>query len=227
MKMCFFNRKNARHLETEVSGIKLCNPVGVLLTPDTSATCCKKARTGFLTLPLPKDDVLAWITQLNQRRGDHALLAVNLSHDIPRHFSLTYDFADLLIIDPDPSGGIGSPDVSDILSLLDNLLSLRLCYERFTPVYVRFPQGISPEEMEPLLHYCQMSSVDGVVAPGLRMVRQVAEATLGRLPIMGSTQDIQEAGEMLQAGASLVEINARSLPVMKFIKSLEKNKLAK
>ena len=224
--MCFFNGKNARHLETEVSGLRFYNPVGVLMPSDASAACCRKARTGFLTLPLPKDNVLAWISQLNQRRGDHAFLAVNLSHDIPRQFSLAYDFADLLIIDPDPEGGISSPDVPDILALLDNLLSLRLCYERSTPVYIRLPQGLSQEEMEPLLHYCQMSSLDGVVAPGLRMVRLVADATLGRLPIMGSTQDVQEAGEMLQAGASLVEINARPLAVIKFIKSLEHNKLA-
>lgn len=225
--MCFFNRKNARHLETEVSGLKLSNPVGMLMPADCVAAFCRRARTGFLTLPLPKNDVLAWISQLNQRKGDHARLAVNLSHDIPRHFSLTYDFADLLIIDPDPAGGIGSPDVSDILALMDNILSLRLCYERFTPVYIRLPQGIGPEELEPLLHYCQMSSVDGVVAPGLRMVRQVAAATLGRLPVMGSTASVQEAADMLQEGASLVEINAGPLPVLKFLKSLEKNKIAK
>ena len=224
--MCFFKRKNARLLATEAAGLRWSNPVGLYLPADTPPAFCKKARTGFLTLPLPKADVLAWIGQLSQRRGEHTLLAVNLSHDIPRHFSLTYDFADLLIIDPDPSGGIGSPDVSDILSLMDNLLSLRLCYERFTPVFIRLPQGIGQEEIQPLLHYCQMSSVDGVVAPGLRMVKQVAEATLGRLPIMGSTTSAQEAGEMLRAGASLVELNTRPLAALKFIKELENNKIS-
>lgn len=225
--MSLFKRKSAHSLVTEVSGLRFNNPVGMLVPAETPAAFCRKAKTGFLTLPLPKEGVLPWIGQLSRRKGDSALLAVNLSYDIPRHFALTYDFADLLIIDPDPSGGIGSPDVSDILSLMDNLLNLRLCYERFTPVYIRLPQGISMEELEPILHYCQMSGVDGVVAPSLRMVSQIAGTTLGRLPVMGSTAEIQEAGEMLGKGASLVELSSRGLPVLTFLKSLENNNLSK
>ena len=225
-KMSLFRRKSAHNLATEVSGLRLNNPVGMLLPAETPAAFCRKAKTGFLTLQLPQTNILSWIAQLSRRKAESTRLAVNLSTGIPRHFALTYDFADLLIIDPDPSGGIGSPDVSDILSLMDSLLNLRLCYERFTPVYIRLPQGISTEELEPILHYCQMSGVDGVVAPGLRMVSQIVGSTKGRLPVMGSTAEILEAREMLRAGASLVELSSRGLPVLKFLKSLENNNLS-
>ena len=94
-------------------------------------------------------------------------------------------------------------------------------------MYLRLPQGISAEELNPILHYCQMSSVDGVVAPGLRMVSQIAGCTKGRLPVMGSTAEILEAQEMLRAGASLVELSSRGLPVLKLLKSLENNNISK
>ena len=42
-----------------------------------------------------------------------------MKSDIVRTFSLVYDFADLIIIDPDSDNGIDSPDLSDTVALMD------------------------------------------------------------------------------------------------------------
>ena len=222
--MCFWKRKPARTLETKISGLTFRNPVGLLVSTP-GALPPKAVKAGFITLTPPLEEVLPWITSLQENRPpEGSVLLVNISTDIPRTFALAYDFADLLVIDPDPSGGISSPDVSDITALLDQLLSLRLCYEKFTPIYLRMPKGITQDELESLLSYCQLSGIDGVIAPSLRILRQVRQQSLQRIPVAGATEDIQTAREMLQEGAVFAELaNARPIPILKLIKSLDKN----
>ena len=139
--MWFFKRKKAHKQELEVSGLHFSHSVGIRLADNAfpSASCVR--HLGFITLSPHHEDVLAWISRLQGViQSDQTPILVNLSEDIRRSFALAYDFADILVIDPDPAGGIGSPDVSDITSLLDDLLSLRLCYEKITPIYLRVPK---------------------------------------------------------------------------------------
>ena len=218
---CFRNKK-AHKLELEVSGLRFSHPVGIRY-PETGTPASCARSLGFVTLTPPQEDILSWITRLQGVQAADTRIFVNLSADVRRTFALTYDFADILVIDPDPSGGISSPDVSDITSLLDDLLSLRLCYEKLTPVYLRIPKGVTQDELEPLLNYCQLSGVDGIIAPSVRIVRDVVSKSLGRMPVAGTADDVEVAREMLSSGASLVEITcARPLPVLKLLKKLEK-----
>ena len=199
-------------LEKEVSGLLFRNPVGLFRKGDSvRIRPLAGLGVGFLTLTPDQDHIMEWIQRLaQQRHGQDILLAVNLNKNIERSFSLAYDFADILIVDTNSNGGIDSPDVPDIPVLLDELLNLRLCYEQLTPIYLR-------------LSYCQLSGINGVVATGSGTVRQVLEITQNRLPVMGCASTPEEAAQMLQDGASLIEMDVRPPVALKLLKTLEKD----
>ena len=126
-----------------------------------------------------------------------------------RQFSLLYDFADYYVIDINRESGLSSlDDFSDWTDLLDELLSLRLYYERYKPILLRISPGHTEEDMMRILDFCLQSGFDGVVAPGISKVRFCAGYTKGRLPIIGSgaVSTTEEALGLLQAGATLVEV---------------------
>ena len=221
--MPLFGKKNKRRsLSREVSLLIFRHPAGFRVSSENPVFPTKKRfAPGFLTLTPPENHVLEWSTTLAPYR-EKCILAINLSKDIVRQFSLVYDFADLIIIDPDADDGIASPDLSDITSLLDELISLRLCYEQFTPIYLRLAEGLTPEEIRALLSACRLSGIDGVVVPGVRKIRFCAEETQQRYPIIGSgAQTPEEALEQLQAGALLVETQLRPIPFVRLVKLLE------
>ena len=213
-----------RGLEKEVSGLRFSNPVGLFRKGDSARIrALTGLGVGFLTLTPDSDHIMEWIQRLaQQRHGQDMLLAVNLSKDIERSFSLSYDFADILIVDTNSNGGIDSPDIPDIPVLLDELLNLRLCYERSTPVFLRLPMGLTPEEMHSILSYCLLSGINGIAANGTSTVHQVLEYTQRRIPVMGCATSQEEASAMLQDGASLIEMDVRPPVALKLLKTLEK-----
>ncbi len=218
----FFRKKPRASLSREVSLLHFRLPAGLRAGSENPVFPPKKRFTpGFLTLTPPENRVLDWSTSLSAYR-EKCVLAINLSRDIVRQFSLVYDFADFLIVDPDADDGIASPDLSDTTALLDELISLRLCYEKYTPIFLRLAEGLTPEEIRALLSACRLSGIDGVVAPGIRKVRFCAEETQGRYPIIGSgAQSPEEALEQFSAGASLVETQLRPIPFVRLVKLLE------
>ena len=127
----------------EVAGLIFQNPVGMPYTIKKRrfSLFCRAPKAGFLTLTPPKEQVLAWIRGLEGEKFGESLIAVNISRDIVRNFSLVYDFPAFIILDPDSDNGIGATDISDTQVLLDEIVSLRLCYERFTPIFLRLSHG--------------------------------------------------------------------------------------
>jgi Dihydroorotate dehydrogenase len=126
-----------------------------------------------------------------------------------RQYSLLYDFTDYFVIDINRESGLTSlDDLSDWTPLLDEVLNLRLCYEKYRPILLRIAPGHTEEQMARILDFCLMSGFDGVVAPGIAKVRFCAEYTKNRLPIIGSgaITTAEEAIALLQAGASLIEV---------------------
>ena len=211
-------------LEKEVSSLSFGNPVGLYRQGENlRIRALTGLGLGFLTLNPDSGNILQWIQQLvRQRRNQDSLLAVNLRKNIERSFSLVYDFADFIIIDTNSNGGIDSPDLPDIPQLLDELLNLRLCYEQLTPIFLRLPVGLIPEEMQSVLSYCLLSGINGIVAAGTGTVHQVLEFTQRRLPVIGTTASPEEAAAMLKDGASLVEMDVRPPVALKLLKTLEK-----
>lgn len=207
----FGNKRKKNQLKLEVSGLEFANPLG-----STSWS----ANASFIVTTPPKDNVIDWISSIKSKYPGQ-IVALDISEDIQRNFSLSYDFAGFLIINPDHAGGINAMDISDIVNMLDSLLSLRLCYEKYTPVYLRISKAVTPEELKTLISYCRLSGIDGIVAQGLHNVQYIKELSQGRMPVIGATSDAQEAITMLSEGASLVELSASSIVLKKTLKTLE------
>lgn len=194
------------------------NPVGFFPAEKNMFTA-KGHGAGFIVTTPPKDNVISWVSSLKQKYSGEVVM-VDLKEDISRNFSLSYDFADIITVDPDGNEGIESPDIADTVTLLDSLLNLRLCYEKYTPVFFRISSGVTPDECEKLLSFCLLSGIDGIVVPGVAKLSLVMQLSSGRIPVIGSAQTEEEALEMLDKGASLIELRARPLTLKKLIKSL-------
>ncbi len=221
--MHFFGRRNKNLLDVELIGLKFANPVGIYLPADTPLKSNRRYwKAAFYTLEPPKDDVLNWITNL-QKIKQNTLLAVNLNQDFIRSFSLVYDFADLIIIDPDNKNGISSPDIADTAQLLDELMNLRLCYEYYRPVFLRLSQGDSPEDIHPLVSCARLAGLDGFVVPSAAKLRLVQEECQSRIPLIAESDTPEDALACWQAGAQLIETRMRPRAIYKLLKTLEKN----
>lgn len=219
--MCIFRKKSAHRVEPELWGLHFRHPLGVRLVCDEkSIPPARRTAASFVTLPFPQTLMGQWTRRLQEYR-EKSILAINLRSDIIHAFSLVYDFADLLIIDPDSDEGIGSADLSDIVQLLDELTSLRLCYERFTPILLRLSHGFTPDEIHPLLDHCRLLGIDGMVASSVAQILEIREDSQGRFPLIGAAESAEQAQEMLLSGASLLESQMGPLQFAKLLKNLE------
>lgn len=216
-----FSKKD-HNLQVEVAGLAFPNPVGVpfVIQKRRFSWWHRAPEAGFLMLTPPSHEaVLPWIKGLTSE-PESTILAVDIKTDIVRTFSLVYDFADFIVIDPDSDLGIGAADISDTQSLLDELVSLRLCYERYTPVFLRLAHGTSPDELKILLGACRLNGLDGVVVSHLSMLGTVRELTQGRVPVICRVNTPEEGLQALEGGASLLEL-PDAKPLGKLLKALE------
>ena len=221
--LVMFFARNKKSLALDLLGLHFSNPVGIFRPSDSPKKCPRRfLKAGFLTLEPPKKDILQWISELQQIR-EKTLLAVNLSSDILHTFSLVYDFADFLIIDPCGEKGLQSRDVSDVATLLDEVVNLRLCYEAYTPVFLRLMGDDSPEEIHSLVSCARLAGLDGLVAPNAAKLRLAMEECQHRMPVIGMATTPEEAIDELQAGAPLTETQMRPLAMAKLIKYLKTN----
>lgn len=217
-------RKSSEILQTEAVGLVFPNPLGVpySLKKKRCKWLCAAPKAGFFVLTAPSRNVLPWIKELQTALPDTAVLAVEVKTDILRTFSLVYDFAGFIIVDPDTDNGIDAADLGDTIGLLDEMVSLRLCYEHYTPVFLRLRHGITPEELHTLLDTCRLSGLDGVAVTSLSMVSTVRDLTQGRVPILCSIQTPEEGVQALQEGAVLLEAKTGFKGSNKLMKLLEK-----
>lgn len=214
--------RKKKSLALEVAGLNFANPVGLTQGAEGLKKCPLFApKAGFIVATPPKENLIDWITKL-QDFTQQGVIAVNLCNDIVRSFSLLYDFAHFIIIDPDSNNGIRSADISDMTELIDEIVSLRLCYERYTPIFLRLSHAETPQELHPLCSYTRLSGLDGLVAPDPERVRMTLEECQHRVPVIGVAQNTETALEELQDGASLVQTDLSFLALGKLLKTLEK-----
>jgi len=140
--------------------------------------------------------------------------------EVVRPFSLMYDFATMFILHiPETSPGRPfSGDITDFYPIIDELLNLRLCFEAYRPVLLSIPNSVEKEDRRHLIDYGRLNGIDGLVSDGAAAVKADFDYTSGRLPIIGRGK-VQEAKELLEAGASLVECTAPSF-LGKYLKQL-------
>ena len=212
--------RKKKSLALEVAGLNFANPVGLLQGPEGLKKCPLWApKAGFTIAIPPKDHLIEWSIQLPKITD--GVLAINLSSDIVRSFSLLYDFAHLIILDPDADNGIRSADISDITELIDEIVSLRLCYERYTPVFLRLSHAETPDDIRPLCSYARLAGLDGLVAPDAEKVRLTLAECQYRVPVIGVAENAETALQELQDGASLVQTQLGPLALRKLLKTLE------
>lgn len=210
--MNWFRKKDKASLVREVAGLKFTNPLGIDYP-------CQRLDAGFIALTPDSNNMLDWIAKMEEY-GKNTVLGVNLHTDILRSFSLVYDFANFIIIDPDSDNGIDSPDISDIAQLLDEIVNLRFCYEGYTPVFLRISKEDTPDEIHPLCACARLSGLDGIVAPDPLKVKLVMVECQGRVPVIGVANTEDEALAELSAGASLVLTSLRPIPFAKLLKRI-------
>ena len=214
-------RREYPALAREVFGIRFRHPIGLAPVLEQQAELldiCDNfgfSFTGFI----PGDMPIQTTAELLQGRQTPIVAAVELRADgeseeaaqqaLIRKFSLLYDFADFFIIDINRESGLSSlDDFSDWTALLDELLSLRLYYEKYRPIILRIAPAHTEEQMKRILDFALQSGFDGIIAPGAAKVSFCVEYTQNRIPIIGSgaVASPEEAQELLKAGAVLIEV---------------------
>ena len=196
-------------------------------TPARHYLGVKKA-IGHLLGDRPDCMIAANITRNAQSRGAEIL------RDFENAFALLYDFVDMIVINPDCNGG-DEPDgvneeedageTSELPEIIDRILAMRLYYDTNKPVLVRLTSEITRAQTDEIVEYCLSSGIDGIVAgstlrhsddsdgselfnKNLKFIRHIFEKSRGLLPIIGvgGVMDSTRAQQMLDAGASMVEV---------------------
>ena len=214
-------RREHPALERVVFGIRFRHPIGLAPVLERQVDLldeCDDIGYSFTGI-IPGDTPVQTVATRLQARQSPIVTSVELraegdeedkaQRELIRQYSLLYDFTDYFVIDINRESGLSSlDDLSDWTALLDEVLNLRLCYEKYRPILLRIAPGHTEEQMARILDYSLLSGFDGVVAPGLSKVRFCAEYTKNRLPIIGSgaISTPEEAIALLEAGASLVEV---------------------
>jgi len=216
-----FYRREHPALARELFGLQFQHPVGLAPVLDRQVELldiCEDLGFSFVGI-VPDATPVKTIAQRLQERKNSIVTSIELRAEGPseeqakrtlvRRYSLLYDFTDLFTVDINWESGQSSlDDISDWTELLDELLSLRLCYEKYRPILLRISPSHTEEQMARILDFCQLSGIDGVVVPGITKIRFCSSYCKGRLPIVGSGAVTvpEEAVALLQAGASLVEV---------------------
>lgn len=209
-------------LVKEVCGIEFRNPLGISVSASTDKRIrqsCKSA--GFICITPPSHNILNWIVGLQEYRK-LTVLSVNLKENIAVNFSLVYDFVDFVVVSPFGDSGLNAPEISDVKDLMDELVSTRLGYENYTPIFFRLYPSLMEAEVTELVNYARLSGIDGIVVPDEKMMVNVGAMIQGRLPLVGMANSAEKALSMLQNGADLVENSVRFITFVKMLKTIEK-----
>ena len=206
----FLFRREHKALRCEFAGISFPHPLGIRHGYARNGEIAQMLTAiGFSYIGIDVYDydalkAIRMISSRNQGTIINACLATaiegktesEMQEQVIRSFSLIYDFVDLVTIEV----------ATDIFDIVDEVLSQRLCYEKHVPILVRIPDHQS-DNIHNILDFCLISGIDGIVAPGVSMVRSVIEYTKGRIPVIGSGDftDPEEAADMLRSGAVLLE----------------------
>ena len=190
-------------LEREVFGIQFYNPVGLGAGLDVNGDLYNDLNDlGFSFVEIGPFKNLAGIRKAIdkiQQDPQDDVLAACISGDYLESFCLAYDFCDFFVIDISEN-----PD----MEIFDAILDARLTYDNYKPIVVKIPEELPFEDIEEIVEYCMMNSVDGIEARSLKQISYIAERSKRRLPIIANChiKTPAQAEEALTAGASLLEV---------------------
>lgn len=190
-------------LEREVFGLPFYNPVGLGAGLDVNGELYNDLNDlGFSFVeigPFPDFKSIRKAIANIQADPQDDILAACISGDYLRSFCLAYDFCDFFVID------ISANPETD---LFDDLLDARLTYETYKPIVVKIPETITFEEIDEIVDYCMLNSVDGIEARSIKQIEYIHARTKGRLPIIANChiKTPAQAEQALSSGASLIEV---------------------
>ncbi len=147
----------------------------------------------------------------------------DIGPQLEKSVALLYDFADLFVINASIRDGANRSPMEDpdiLEEVMDGVLDMRMTMTGIKPVLIRLLPDIPKNQLDPILDYSMRSGVDGIVVgdingrhggrfeKDMEFVRYVHSYTKGRLEIIGrgGITKPEEAYEIMQAGASLIEL---------------------
>lgn len=190
-------------LEREVFGLQFYNPLGLGAGLDVDGDLYNDLNDlGFSfveTGPFTSQSAIRKAIAKLQADPPDDIIAPCISGDYLESFCLAYDFCDFFVIDISEN-----PD----MELFDPILEARLAYDMYKPIVVKIPEQMSLEELDDILDYCRMNSVDGIEARSVNQISYIKGRTKGRLPIIANChiKTPRQAEEALSAGADLIEV---------------------
>ena len=190
-------------LEREVFGLQFYNPVGLGAGLDVDGDLYNDLNDlGFSFVEIGPFKHLAAIRKAVykiQSDPQDDVLAACISGDYLESFCLAYDFCDFFVIDISEN-----PD----MEIFDPILEARLTYDIYKPIVVKLPEDIPFEDIDEIVDFCLMNSVDGIEARSLMQICSIKERSKGRLPIIANChiKTPAQAEDALKAGASLLEV---------------------
>lgn len=131
----------------------------------------------------------------------------DIAKDYLDAYEYSYDFSDFTVLDfSDDSSAVHEMDF--IKAVTDPLLESRLAFDNYNPLILKLSPSLKKEDLLPILDYCMMNGIDGVLLSSEAMVREASEFSKGRLPIIaeGRIGVVSRALEFFDAGASLVAL---------------------
>lgn len=191
-------------LQREVFGLQFYNPVGLGAGLDRRGDLYDELEDlGFSFVeigPLDADATRNAIANIQSNPQDD-ILAACISKDRVTCFSLAYDFCDFFVVE--------IRGIEDLM-VIDKLLDIRLLNDVYRPIVIKVPENISDSDLGTVLDYARLNGIDGIETRSLRQTLNVSEICLGRLPIIANShvRTPEEAAELLDAGASLVELRS-------------------
>ena len=195
-------RNRPTKMQREVFGIQFNHPIGLGAGLDIHGELYNDlGNLGFSFVemgPMDADGIRKALKHLNED-PKHNILAACIRTDYLTAFTLAYDFCDFFVIElPD--------DLST--DALDSLLEARIAEPVYRPVVVKIPKQLTSNQVENLVDYCLLNSVDGIETRDLEQLKHIQLHAKGRLPIIANNHidSPEHALEALNAGASLVEI---------------------
>lgn len=145
--------------------------------------------------------------------------------DYERCLALLYDLVDMFIVNissPTSSSIYELQEIDNLAEIVDKLLSMRMYFNEYRPIFIKISPDNTRQQLDDIVDYCLRSGVDGIVAcnlsrdgsqeelfqKSLKTVKYIREKSRGLLPIIGSggIRTPEQALEMLESGASLIEI---------------------
>jgi len=178
---------------------------------------------------------LKYAVKMLRKNNPEVIIGANIckniatnSNDAPKDYekclALLYDFVDMFIVNissPTSSSIYELQEIENLAEVVDRLLSMRMYFNEYRPIFIKISPDNTRQQLDDIIDYCLRSGVDGVVAcnlskdyssinfeKNLATVKYIHEKSKGLLPIIGSggIRKPEQAQQMIEAGASLVEI---------------------